>query len=56
MHHRYTLDEKWVMNRFLQKWLGYCLRQGHRFNPGAATLLSPETAPLFRDSLLVSHS
>lgn len=32
----YTLDDKWRINRFLQKWLGYCLRQGHRFrvNPG----------------------
>ena len=28
----YTLDAKWRINRFLQKWLGYCLRQGHRFN------------------------
>lgn len=29
---RYSLDRKWHMNRFLQKWLGYCLRQGHRFH------------------------
>ena len=28
---QYSLDRKWHMNRFLQKWLGYCLRQGHRF-------------------------
>lgn len=28
----YTLDAKWRVNRFLQKWLGYCLRQGHRFH------------------------
>lgn len=28
----YTLDAKWRINRFLQKWLGYCLRQGHRFH------------------------
>ncbi len=27
----YNLDDKWRINRFLQKWLGYCLRQGHRF-------------------------
>ena len=27
----YGLDDKWRINRFLQKWLGYCLRQGHRF-------------------------
>ncbi|MFA7593486.1 MAG: DUF1249 domain-containing protein [Thiohalobacteraceae bacterium] len=26
-----SLDDKWRINRFLQKWLGYCLRQGHRF-------------------------
>lgn len=32
-HHHYSLDEKWHINRFLQKWLGYCLRQGHRFRP-----------------------
>lgn len=25
------LDRKWEMNRFLQKWLGFCLRQGHLF-------------------------
>ncbi|WJW76329.1 DUF1249 domain-containing protein [Thiohalobacter sp. IOR34] len=32
-----SLDDKWRMNRFLQKWLGYCLRQGHRFQvPGKA--------------------
>jgi uncharacterized protein YqiB (DUF1249 family) len=34
MYNRYTLLEKWRMNRFLQKWLGYCLLQGHRFNTG----------------------
>jgi len=34
MYNRYTLVEKWRMNRFLQKWLGYCLMQGHRFIPG----------------------
>lgn len=31
MYNQYTLLEKWRMNRFLQKWLGYCLLQGHRF-------------------------
>ena len=30
---QYSPDEKWRINRFLQKWLGYCLRQGHRFAP-----------------------
>jgi len=32
MHNSYTLLEKWRMNRFLQKWLGYCLLQGHSFS------------------------
>ena len=31
MRHQYSLNEKWRMNRFLQKWLGYCLRQGHSY-------------------------
>jgi len=30
------------MNRFLQKWLGYCLMQGHRFIPGR--LVVPDEA------------
>jgi uncharacterized protein YqiB (DUF1249 family) len=34
MFNCYTLAEKWRMNRFLQRWLGYCLMQGHRFIPG----------------------
>ena len=25
------LERKWEQSRFLQKWLGYCLRQGHLF-------------------------
>jgi len=25
------LERKWELNRFLQKWLGFCLRQGHLF-------------------------
>ena len=28
-----ALREKWRLNRFLNKWLGYCLRQGHSFSP-----------------------
>jgi uncharacterized protein len=28
-----ALLEKWRLNRFLYKWLGYCLRQGHSFEP-----------------------
>jgi len=27
------IDQKWRMNRFLFKWLGYCLHQGHYFQP-----------------------
>ncbi len=26
-----ALKEKWQLNRFLNRWLGYCLRQGHSF-------------------------
>ena len=26
-------EKKWRMNRFLYKWLGYCLYQGHYFQP-----------------------
>jgi len=29
--HMPELDRKWELNRFLQKWLGFCLRQGHLF-------------------------
>jgi len=32
-HNQYSIDTKWQANRFLQKWLGYCLRQGHVFSP-----------------------
>ena len=42
MFNRYTLVEKWRMNRFLQKWLGYCLLQGHRFIPGRVVLSGDE--------------
>ena len=28
-----TLRERWRLNRFLFKWLGYCLHRGHRFHP-----------------------
>ena len=27
------IEQKWTMNRFLFKWLGYCLYQGHYFHP-----------------------
>jgi uncharacterized protein YqiB (DUF1249 family) len=27
------IEQKWLMNRFLYKWLGYCQHQGHYFQP-----------------------
>lgn len=33
---RRTLQRSWERNRFLHKWLGYCLHRGHRF-PGRST-------------------
>ncbi|NNG13473.1 MAG: DUF1249 domain-containing protein [Halobacteria archaeon] len=56
MHHNYTLDEKWRMNRFLQKWLGYCLRQGHRFNPKITNPVAGETTQIVEKSLLIAES
>ncbi len=35
------LERKWEQSRFLQKWLGYCLRQGHLFLSYKATSLEP---------------
>jgi len=36
-HHRiysnHNLQQKWKLNRFLYKWLGYCIYQGHYFHP-----------------------
>ena len=29
--HMPELDRRWEMNRFLQKWLGFCQHQGHLF-------------------------
>ncbi len=31
-----SLERKWRLNLFLSKWLGYCCRQGHRFDAGTA--------------------
>ena len=28
-----ALEQKWRLNLFLSKWLGYCLNQGHAFRP-----------------------
>ena len=35
--------EKWKLNRFLFKWLGFCLHQGHRFNKSGANDLDEST-------------
>jgi uncharacterized protein len=35
-----SLQCKWHLNRFLYKWLGYCLHQGHRLDAGVT-----ESAP-----------
>ncbi len=35
------LEHKWEQSRFLQKWLGYCLRQGHLFLSYNASSLEP---------------
>lgn len=37
-HHQYCIQTKWQVNRFLHKWLGYCLRQGHAFSPARERL------------------
>lgn len=43
-HYRHpALAAKWKANLFLAKWLGYCLREGHRF-PAAQPQLSIKTA------------
>jgi hypothetical protein len=55
LHHRYPLSEKWRMNRFLYKWLGYCLRQGHRFTLERESLLSNATSKSAGDVLLTAE-
>jgi len=32
-HPDYPIEARWRVNRFLQKWLGFCLRHGHAFSP-----------------------
>jgi uncharacterized protein YqiB (DUF1249 family) len=34
----YPLETKWQANRFLHKWLGYCLHHGHGFSPAREQL------------------
>jgi uncharacterized protein YqiB (DUF1249 family) len=38
--------EKWKLNRFLYKWLGFCLHQGHQFRtePGTGFNISATTS------------
>ncbi len=40
------LERKWEQSRFLQKWLGYCLRQGHLFLSCNASSLEPADVAL----------
>ena len=56
MFNSYSLVEKWRMNRFLQKWLGYCLMQGHRFIPGRVLLPDAEAAQTAKKPLLSVES
>jgi hypothetical protein len=35
---QYSIEIKWQANRFLHKWLGYCLRHGHAFSPAREQL------------------
>jgi len=56
MRNNYSLEEKWHMNRFLQKWLGYCLMQGHRFIPGRILRPEVDTLHVAQDSLLIVES
>ena len=35
------LDDGWRLNRFLERWLGYCLRQGHGFGTDSAAADEP---------------
>jgi uncharacterized protein YqiB (DUF1249 family) len=41
-----ALAAKWRANHFLSKWLGYCLREGHRFAPGSSADLSDDRREL----------
>jgi uncharacterized protein YqiB (DUF1249 family) len=54
MHNNYTIAEKWRMNRFLQKWLGYCLIQGHRFHPDSRSMQVARSAQRIERSLLAT--
>ncbi|HHJ13630.1 MAG TPA: DUF1249 domain-containing protein [Gammaproteobacteria bacterium] len=36
--HDYPVAARWRVNRFLHKWLGFCLRHGHEFSPARLRL------------------
>lgn len=55
LHYSYTRTEKWRMNRFLYKWLGYCLRQGHRFAANQVSSRHAETSIAAEDLLLIAE-
>ena len=38
-----SLQTRWRINRFLDKWLSYCLRQGHRFSSLSSNTVAPTT-------------
>ena len=40
---RRTLHRCWERNRFLHRWLGYCLHRGHRFDSRGALVESAES-------------
>lgn len=46
-----ALKLKWRLNRFLYKWLGYCLYLGHEFD--SSTACNDENSPLSRDDCKV---
>jgi len=56
MYTNYSLAEKWRMNRFLQKWLGYSLMQGHRCIPGRIILPEDGTLESVDDVRLIAES
>ena len=33
LHYRHALEERWLRNIMLNKWLEYCFERGHRFFP-----------------------
>lgn len=43
---------KWKLNRFLYKWLGYCLRQGHLFSENQQHVRAGMIQPTFSVSRL----